>query len=423
MKNLHTINQTILNNGVKLVHVYIPNFPVAVSSFWSKVGSRNDPKGKEGLAHFFEHLLLTRTNKFPDRQKRLIEIEGRGFLFNAFTSLETSQYYYIHSNEMINDALDFLIEGFSSSIFNETDIEQEKSIIIDEERRNRNDPEAYIWRLANSALWPDSQLGSNFYGDKKSLDNINLLDLDNFYSNYYQPKNSTFVLINSINNLDEQISKIDSLNKIGTSLKFSPDKFNNKKDIVFEQRDIDYSLLSLSFITCSGLNYKDCLVLNFIKRYMAGGWMSRLVSRLRVESKLTYWVDGRSENLSDTGYLRFTNSVNNEKIPEVLKIFENEIIDLKNEKIENKVFDKHKNSFKSEIMRNCLNTGYLNWWYGFDLTAFGKPLPSIEQYIKDIENISVEEVMLIAQKYLKAENFSLAIIGKKNITDRIPNFQ
>lgn len=423
MKNIHLINHVTLSNGANLVHVYIPNFPIAISSFWSKVGSRNDPKEKEGMAHFLEHLLLTRTNSFSDRQKRLVEVEKRGFLFNAFASLETSHYYYVHPNEMLNDALNLLIDGFTSSIFETKDIEEEKQVVIDEERRNKNDPESYIWRLANSALWPNSQMGSNFYGDAKSLNKIKLKSLENFYSHFYQPQNTTFVLINSIKNIDKQISKIVNINSTNNLKSNSSEKFNKKLDIIFDQRDINYSLLSLSFITSSGLNYKDCLILELIKNYLASGWISRLISRLRVKNKLTYWVNSRGENLSDTGFFRFITSVNDEKVQDVLKIFEDEILLLKTRKIDAGILEQHKTKFKSELMRNCLNIGFLNWWYGSNLTAFGQALPPVEQYIKDIDEVSNTEIKYVANKYLSAENFSLALIGKKMTVNKIPTFQ
>lgn len=422
MKNVHKVSTTVLENGIKLVHVYIPNFPVAVSSFWSKVGSRNDPKGKEGMAHFFEHLLLTKTSNIPDRQKRLVEVEKRGFLFNAFTSLETSHYYYVHSNESIKEALDLLVDGYSSSIFDKKDIEEEKQIIIDEERRNRNDPQSYIWRLANSALWPNSQMGSDFFGNPESLEKINEENIKGFYSQYYQSENTTFVLINSNKDIKENAKKIESLKKSGKPLTNSSN-LGEKLGIVFDKREIDYSVLALSFITCDGDNYRDCLVLDFIKNYLAGGWISRLILRLRIENKLTYWVNSNSDNLSDTGYLRFTASVDNNKIIEVLKIFEEEIISLKTSKIGDEIIKQHKNKYKGELMRNCLSTNFLNLWYGSDTAIFGHTLPSIQQYIKDMENISSDEIKTVANKYLNSQNFSIAVIGKDKFTDTIPTFQ
>lgn len=424
MKNIHEVNIQELNNGIKLIHVFIPNFPVAISSFWLKVGSRNDPRGQEGTAHIFEHLLLTKTKDFPDRQKRLVEVEKRGFLYDAFTSLETSHYFYVHPNDGLDKAIDFLIDGYTSSIFEKEDLEEEKQVIIDEERRNYNDPDSYMWRLANSALWPNSQIGSNFYGNALSLGKITKDDIGNFYAGHYQTQNSTFVPINSIRDIDSQAIKIEKINKSNrVLLSKSSSELGSKKDIVFEHRDIDRSLLSLSFITCSGLQYRDCLILELIKNYLASGWTSRLISRLRVENKLTYWVEGKSDNLSDTGFVRFTTSVDNKNILETVKIFEEEIFSLKTKEINNKVLKNHKNRFRSELMMNCLSTNFLNWWYGSNLAVFGRPLPSVRQYIEDLDGVLGDEINSVAKKYLNSERFSIAVMGKKQLLDKIPTFQ
>lgn len=405
------------------MHVYIPNFPIASSSFWVKVGSRDDPGDRIGMAHFFEHLLLTSTSKYPDRQKRLIEIEKRGFLFNAFTSIETSHYYYIHSNETATDALDFLVDGYDSSIFRKVEVDEEKRIILDEERRNREDPLAFMWRLANSGIWSGSRLGSMYYGDEKSLAGVGELELRDFYLKYYQPHNTTFVLINSIKNIEDQIDKIGSIKKTDNTKIVNNDGVGNKVDFVFDTRGIDHTVMSLSFITCEGSNYKDSLVLEFIKNYLGVGWISRLVTRLRIEEKLTYWIGSRGENLSDTGILSFTLSIDNDKVADVLKIFEEEIVCLKKEKIDGKKFDYYKHRFKAAMLRNCLDVGFLNWWYGSNLTSMGVMMPTIDQYLLDLENINVEDVLIVAKKYLNKNNFSVAMIAEKQPFYDVPTFQ
>lgn len=420
---MHKLKFYKLKNNINLIHVYIPDFPVALSSFWVKAGSKIDPKGKEGLAHFFEHLLTTTTTKFPDRQKRLIEIEKQGFLFNAFTSLATSNYYITHSPEDIERALNLLIDGFSSSIFREKDINEEKQIIIDEERRNRNDPISYIWRLANSGLWPHSQIGSGFFGNQNTINIISRNDILNFYNMYYRSQNATFLLINSLKKVEDQIKEIEKIQTLNLKPITDKNNLSGKKDIIFEKRELNYSQISLSFLTTSGHNEKDHLILDLIRNYLASGWMSRLITRLRVQDKLTYWVSSHSDRFDDTGFIRFTTSLDKGKIGIVLKIFEEEIISLKNKPIQNKILNQHKNKYKNDILRSTLDINYLNWWYGSNFTAFDKKPLVVNEYIKKMLKISPEQIQEISNKYFQKKNFSLAIIGAEQEIKDIPNFQ
>lgn len=425
MENVHKVSTTTLENGIKLVHVYIPNFPVALSSLWINKGSRNDLIGKDGLAHIFEHIFLTRTELTPDRQKRLFEIERRGWLFNAFTSLSTTNYFYIHSSNESNEAVNFLIDGYNTSMFDKNDIKSEKQIIMDEEQRNKINPESYIWRLANTALWPESRLGNLFFGNKQTLTSIDKSDISDFYTKNYKPENTVFTVINSspdieiiINNIENQIK-----GNFDPSLKYIKENLGKKVDISFEKRDIDFLQIALSFITTNGNDYRTSLILNLIKNYLASGWISRLIVRLRIENKLSYWVDSSKEEFVDTGFLRFILSVNPKDIFTTLKIFEEEIVLLKNVLIDDDELNQHKNKYKGDVMRLGLDIGFLNWWYSSSVTIFNRENQTPQQLLKSIDSITPKEIKDVANKFLKEENFSLAIIGREQKINNIPTFQ
>lgn len=423
MVSLHNIACFNLNNKFRVVHVYIPDFPVAISSFWTRAGSRFDPINHEGMAHFLEHLLTTRTQKIPNRQERLVEIERRGFLFNAHTGLETANYHLSHSPEMLNDAVDFLIDGYSNSIFLDKDIEEEKGIILDEEQRNRNDPKAYIWRLSNSAMWPDSMMGSGFYGNKQSLSDIIRSDVLDFVKDHYLPQNTVFVLINSIQNIRNQVKKIEDIKMVESTNKTFRDSLGAKKDIVLDKRDINYNQIAAGFITTSGSNIKDVIVLDLIKNYLASGWISRLITRARIENKLTYWINSSSEYFGDTGFIRFIASINQKHLQEFLNIFEEEILSLKNKKISSSILENHKNKYISDILRLSLDIDYLNWYYGSGITSYGLEPSTLQNRLEKIRNITPEQILEVANRYLVKNNFSLAVIGQEKEVESIPEFE
>ena len=418
-----SINLEILNNGIRLLTVSAQTFPLAISSFWTRAGSRKDPKDKAGLAHFFEHLLSTRTKSFLDRQKRLIEIEKRGLFFNAYTSIETAKYYYIHPSNKTKSAIEFLMDGFTSSVIKPSDIEEESQIILDEERQNRNDPTSYIWRLAFKGLWPESKMGNGFYGDETTIKAISEKDFQSFYKKYYSPSNTVFIFINpDIKVLNQYKSIIGNLHSPTTTLITHLDTLGDKKDIIFEPRDISNVQLSLSFLTCPGSNQKDRLILDLIKSYLASGWISQLITQLRIKNKYTYWVSGDTLNLEDTGFLKFTLSTDFSSLQNVIEIFEKEIISLKRITIKNNVLNWHKTKYKSDFIKNSLTPENILSWYGSDLASFNQKPVLISKHLKDIQQVKSSDIQRVANKYFKSKNFSLALIGLTNSIKQIPNF-
>jgi len=98
-----------LSSGARLVHVSSEQ-PISVVSAWVHGGSRFDPIGKEGLSHFFEHLLMKRTDAKQDRTSHTQMLERYGIDAFAYTNSETAYFYQTQTNNQTIQSLSFLIK-------------------------------------------------------------------------------------------------------------------------------------------------------------------------------------------------------------------------------------------------------------------------------------------------------------------------
>ncbi|MBU2051779.1 insulinase family protein, partial [Patescibacteria group bacterium] len=80
-------NQEILPNGLKVLTVPMPAESVT-ALLLVRVGSRDESKTKNGLSHFFEHMVFKGTKKWPSPMELNRVIDSVGGVFNAFTSQE-----------------------------------------------------------------------------------------------------------------------------------------------------------------------------------------------------------------------------------------------------------------------------------------------------------------------------------------------
>ena len=62
----------ILSNGMQVVVIPNHRSPIIVHMVWYKVGAADDPPGKSGIAHFFEHLMFKEMGGFVSRSTRSI---------------------------------------------------------------------------------------------------------------------------------------------------------------------------------------------------------------------------------------------------------------------------------------------------------------------------------------------------------------
>ena len=78
----------------------------AAASLDVHVGSRDEPNGYEGLAHFLEHMLFLGTARYPSPDEYQQFISQHGGSRNAYTSFEHTNYFF----EVNNADQDFDLE-------------------------------------------------------------------------------------------------------------------------------------------------------------------------------------------------------------------------------------------------------------------------------------------------------------------------
>lgn len=418
----HSIIQSRLSSGAKLIQVKIPSYDVSLISAWFQAGSFSDPIGKEGLAHFFEHLFMTKTAKYPDRIERLKIIETLGIDFNAFTGKDFVEYHFECPEKNFFKSLDVLIDGLNNSLILEKDIEQEKKIILNERANNVNDPWLLLNILRDKSLYGDSVSNKDFFGTNNSISAIKSFDFEKFKDSFYTTKNLCFVVISNK-------SHKSILKRIEESL-FLPNKSaykkNNKKDLkkidicTIDNKKINESYIGINFDTTSIKNSKDRMLLNVLREYLANNWSSRLNQKLRIEKNSSYWVYSNTEYFSKNGYLGITYSTTKSKVFETIEAILNEISSIRNGQIEEQDFLAIKNKYVATIRRRILSPVDIAWWYGPEGVLGGKIIvPDV--YINEVEKITKKDLVKITKKYLNQKNISVNIIGdhEKSFTNKI----
>lgn len=415
----HKVEKIKLSFGGMLFNIIVPDLPLSIASLWLKAGSRFDPAGKEGLAHFFEHLLTTKTKKYPDRKERLKALESKGIFSNAYTTKEAAYYYQIQLPGEIYDSLNFLIDGVNNTIFYKNDIEKEKNVIINEYLLNKNDPERFIWQLSVKGLFPLSDMGRNLFGDEQSIKSVTLKDISNFKEKYYQSHNQVYVVIGNESTkklkkfIEEHYRNLKKIQKIGDQ---EANIFKEPQFINIDKRKTNQITIAVNYKTTSIKNFEEIIVLDIIKEYLANNWISKLIEKLRIEKDITYWVEGNNEYFSDAGFLNFIFSIKPEKLKESLSIFFKEIDKVKTKEIKKKDLDCLKISYESKLVRNLLDPYQLLWWYGYP-ALFGGQVINPDDYLKVIKKIRPDNILKTARKFLNKKNLSISLVGSVKSND------
>lgn len=245
-----------LDNGLKVYMSVYKDEPRIQTYVTVRVGSKNDPAETTGLAHYFEHLMFKGTSKFGtldwEKEKPMLdEIEAlfekyrvetdpeiRASIYkvidsisfeaskiaipneydklmsaigstgtNAFTSNDVTAYTEnIPSNQLENWAfiqserfIDPVIRLFHTEL--ET-VYEEKNMSLTQDARK-------VWEVLNRLLFPNHPYGlQTTLGEAEHLKNPSIINIKNFFDQYYVPNNMAIVLAGDFNP-DEAIKVID----------------------------------------------------------------------------------------------------------------------------------------------------------------------------------------------------------------------
>ncbi|WP_395463225.1 M16 family metallopeptidase [Wolbachia endosymbiont of Cantharis cryptica] len=195
MKKDVNIQHAKLNNGLD-VYV-VPNYRISavVHAVIYKVGGMDDPVGKAGLAHYFEHLLFETAGKFKDIKSTMNSI---GAQFNAFTTKEYTCYYELVLKKDLPLAMEVEADRMGNFNVTQDKIDREKNIVLEERKmRFDNNPSNLLWEEMNSAFYRTGY-GRSVIGWEADINTFNQDDITRFHDNYYHPGNAILLIVGDV---------------------------------------------------------------------------------------------------------------------------------------------------------------------------------------------------------------------------------
>src|SRR3954468_3821264 len=91
-RRLFPVSEFTLTNGLRVLLLEDHNCPIVSVQVWYHVGSANEPVGKQGFAHLFEHMMFRGTDRLgPTGHADLIKSVGGNC--NALTDFDETCYH------------------------------------------------------------------------------------------------------------------------------------------------------------------------------------------------------------------------------------------------------------------------------------------------------------------------------------------
>ncbi|MET0519385.1 MAG: pitrilysin family protein [Burkholderiaceae bacterium] len=187
------ISRRVLANGLELIRLPSPGATVSVQ-LWYRVGGKDDPVGRSGFAHLFEHMMFKRTRYMANEQfDRMTEDVGGSN--NAFTADDMTAFHCVVPANYLEPILWAEAERMSNLTVDQANFDSEREV-VKEEYRQRVLADPY-GRLFNSVAGLGYQLHPyrrSVIGRIEDLDAATLDDVRRFHATYYRPDNAVLIV-------------------------------------------------------------------------------------------------------------------------------------------------------------------------------------------------------------------------------------
>ena len=187
----HTpIEQFILDNGLRVVLNQDVSVPVVSVSVYYDVGSRNEPEGRTGFAHLFEHMMFQGSENVP-KAAHFQYISNAGGTMNGTTSSERTNYFETLPASELPLALWLESDRMRSLSVTQENLDNQREA-VKEEKRLRYDNQPYVngfLRLFEMSFKNPANAHSTI-GSMEDLDAATVEDVREFFRIYYAPNNA-----------------------------------------------------------------------------------------------------------------------------------------------------------------------------------------------------------------------------------------
>lgn len=193
-----TVSSFTLENGLQAVVIEDNRAPVVTHMLWYRVGAADEPPGKSGIAHFFEHLMFKPTATRPDQDFSAV-VESNGGDDNAFTAQDYTGYYQRVAADRLGLMMEMEADRMRNLVLSADNLATERAVVLEERAlRTESEPGALMGEARSAALFMNHPYGIPVIGWRQEIEALNVDDLRAFYSRYYAPNNAVLVVAGDV---------------------------------------------------------------------------------------------------------------------------------------------------------------------------------------------------------------------------------
>jgi predicted Zn-dependent peptidase len=405
--------RTQLPNGMRVLVAPMPETRSVSITMYVGVGSRAETRANAGTSHFLEHMLFKGTAKRPSAAEISYAVEALGGSVNASTDREVTVFSARVPARHYLVALDVIADMVRAPLLRDEDITSEKSVVVEEIRMYRDQPQDRVHTLVDELLYPSHPLGWEIAGREPVVRAITADDLRAFMGSGYAPGRTVIALAGNLDADEAQTAVAEHMGDMAArpGLPFKrPPKPARSRLKVLSKRGEQLHLC----IGWRGVHnqHADRWTFDILNAILGEGMSSRLFLEIRERRALAYDVHSYRSSYSDVGHLVVYAGVTPGRAPETVAAVMREIARLRDEPVGDAELARIRDFVKGRIDLRLEGTGGVSVWLASQ-EMFYERVRTPDEIGGIVDAVTAADIQRVARQYLRPELAYVAAIGPR----------
>jgi predicted Zn-dependent peptidase len=408
------VQRKVLPNGLVLIAEPMPHARSVSVGIWLRAGSRGEPAGLSGVAHFIEHMVFKGTSR-RTAEEIAREMDSVGGHLDAFTSKEMVSFSAKVLDEHLPLAFDVLSDLILRPLFTEEDVAKERHVILEEIRMEEDNPESVAHELLTENFWRGHPLGTRILGTRESVKRFTRAAVRDCFRRWYAPDN---IIVTAAGNI--QLTKLAELAAVPFGALKSkarlapagPAPKPHARLIARNKPTLEQAHITLA-VPSYPLAHANRYAISVMNSILGGSMSSRLFQNIRERQGLAYAVFSEINPYSDAGMLSVYAGTARNNVERLLRSVAAEFRGLTQEPVSEAELRRAKDHLKGSLVLSLESSGARMSALARQEMYFGRFF-TVEDIKASVEAVTREQVQQIARECFQPEKIAVSVVGPLN---------
>ena len=401
--------RTVLPNGVRVITESIPSVRSVAVGAWVDAGSRDEAAHENGVTHFIEHVVFKGT-----RRRRGYQINQRmeavGGYLNAFTAKEHTCFYARGLDEHLGRALDTVLDLVTGPTLPEREIEKEKDVVVEEIKMYEDAPDDLVFDHFDAAMYPGHALGRPVLGTPETVRSFSRASLDAYLASHYTPDR----LVVTVAGHARRADVVRAVERELADFDRAPGAPRAEDDAPYtpservEARPIQQAHLTVG-TRVPGAHDERRTALAVLHTILGGGMSSRLHQNIREKYGWCYSVYSFLNVQADSADFGVYIGTDESRVDRARALVVREMTRMADEAVSPRTLDRAKQQLKGSVVLGLESMSNRMQRLGRVELTYGREIP-IEEAIAEVEAVTSDDVLSVAQEFLRPERLSVVAL-------------